>query len=185
MDAILPLLIAVLLAEMGSKTQTLAHQQSLISSHFRIMGVLTLTSLVSYGLAAAAGMYISTLIAFDARSLLFGLALLFAGLPMILKSRQPPALPENASVMSLVRHFTTVQFGDAAQFLVFAVAARLGTPVLAVIGALAGVLTACLIPMMLGQSWIKDGAITVARRIAAVLLSGFGFWLIISALRLI
>jgi Ca2+/H+ antiporter, TMEM165/GDT1 family len=185
MDAILPLMIAVILAEMGGKTQTLAHQQSLISSHLRIVGALTLTSLVSYGLAAAAGLYISTIIAFDARSLLFGLALLFAGLPMMLKSRLLQALPENASVMSLIRHFTTVQFGDAAQFLVFAVAARLGTPVLAVIGAIAGVLIACLIPMMMGRSWIKGSATTALRWVAAFLLSGFGFWTIISALRLI
>jgi Ca2+/H+ antiporter, TMEM165/GDT1 family len=184
MDAILPLLIAVLLAEMGGKTQLLAHQQSLISSHLRIIGILSLTSLISYGLAAAAGFYISTLIAFDARTLLFGLALLFAGLPMILQPKQPPALPENAPAISLTRHFTTAQFGDAAQFLVFAVAARLGTPVLSVIGALAGVLTACLIPMMLGRSWIRGGTLTAARRIAATLLSGFGFWVVVSALRL-
>jgi Ca2+/H+ antiporter, TMEM165/GDT1 family len=185
MDAILPLMIAVILAEMGGKTQTLAHQQSLVSSHLRIMGALTLTSLVSYGLAAAAGLYISALIAFDARSLLFGLALLFAGLPMLLKPKQLTALHENVSTASLARHFTTVQFGDAAQFLVFAVAARLGTPVLAVIGAIAGVILACLVPMMMGRSWIKGSATTAVRWGAALLLSGFGFWTIISALRLI
>lgn len=185
MEAILPLFFTVLLSEMGGKTQTLAHRHSLTSAHWRIMLVVALTSLISYGLAAVAGLYIGKLIAFDARTLLFGLALLFAGAPMVFKSRLPPELPASASTLTLIRHFATVQFGDAAQFLVFAVAARLGTPVLALVGAIAGILAACFVPMMMGRSWIKGSALMSIRIAAALLLSGFGGWAVVSALKIV
>jgi Ca2+/H+ antiporter, TMEM165/GDT1 family len=185
MDAILPLFFAVLLSEIGSKTQALAHQHSLISAHGRILLVVTLTSIISYGLAAIAGLYIGELIAFDARTLLLGLALLFAGVPMVLKSRAPPELPASASTLTLIRHFATTQFGDAAQFLAFAVAARLGTPALALIGATAGILTACFIPMMMGHQWLKGSALAAVRITCALLLCGFGGWMVVSALKIV
>ena len=185
MDAILPLFFAVLLSEMGSKTQALAHQQSLQSAHMRILLAVTITSVISYGLAAAAGLYMSQLMAFDARTFLFGLALLFAGLPMLLKPRTPPSLPANASTLTLIRHFATVQFGDAAQFLVFAVSARVGTPVLALVGATAGIVAACFVPMMMGQQWIKGSTLASIRLAAALLLSGFGGWAVVSALKIV
>jgi Ca2+/H+ antiporter, TMEM165/GDT1 family len=185
MDAILPVFFAVLLSEMGSKTQALAHQHSLISAHGRLLLVITLTSIISYGLAAVAGLYVGEVIAFDARTLLLGLALLFAGAPMVLKSRSPPELPASASTLTLIRQFATTQFGDASQFLVFAVAARLGTPVLALAGATAAILAASFVPMMMGPQWLKGSALATVRIASALLLCGFGGWMVVSALKIV
>jgi putative Ca2+/H+ antiporter (TMEM165/GDT1 family) len=183
-DALIPIFVAVLLSEMGSEPQIIAHANAANHSHIRILTALLCASLLSYGMATVAGLFIFPLIAFDARTMLFGLALMFAGVPMVLKSKVAAPLTPGASLLTFVRKFAVAQFGDGSQFLVLALVAKTGTPALVTCAALAGVIAACLIPMTLGQGWFKGTALRIIRLVCAFLLLATGFWMIVSALKI-
>ena len=180
MDAILPALLAVLLAETGGKTQGLVHAAGLARPELPVLGVLLLTTLTGLGVAAFGGSAIAHLLTPDARALLAGMALVFAGAPMLLPRRKPIAPPRH-----LVLALAKSQFGDASQFIVFAIAARADTPVLAVMGGVFGVTAAMLPPLMMGKGWPGKIPLTVLRTAAAMLLLIAGAGLAVGALRLI
>ncbi len=182
MDALIPIFVAVILAEMGSEPQAIAHANGATVPTMRIIGALLLATLVSYGVAAAGGLLILPLVAFDARTMLFGLALMFAGAPMLLKPKNAVPLTPGASTFTLARKFAVAQFGDGSQFLVLALVAKTGTPALVTAGAIAGLIAACTVPLMLRTSWFKGSMLRAVRLTCAVLLLVAGFWMIVSAL---
>ncbi len=180
MDAILPALLAVMLAETGGKTQALVHAAGLEQPEMPVFGVLLVTTLAGLGVAAYAGSAIAPLLTPDARKLLAGLALIFAGAPMLIPRRKPVKPPRH-----LWWSFARSQFGDASQFIVFANAARADTPVLAVVGGVLGVTAAMLPPLLLSKEWPGKMPLMLLRATAAILLVATGLWLGVSALRLI
>lgn len=182
MDALIPALVAVLLAEIGGKNQRLAHRAALAGfSSTRIILALLATLIVGLGIAALGGSWIGKMLTPDARLLLAALALLFAGVPMLLPVRVSPATPPR----HLLASFATGQFGDSAQFIVFALAARGDMPVFAAAGGMIGALIASLPPLLLAQEWPGRVPVKPLRLVAAALLIVAGFALAVRALRLV
>ena len=184
METVLPALIAVLLSEIGSKTQSFAHVLALAGRSGPALRALLFTSLAGYGIAAAGGIVVSQMIAFEARSLLFGVALLAAGLPMLFKLPKVPSLPDPPSFPRTVFGFARAQFGDSAQFLVFALAARGGNPALAALGGLCAVMVVTGAAVVLAGDWPKPAVLRGVRAGAGTLLSIAGFLIAINALGL-
>lgn len=186
MDVLLPVFVAVLLAETGGRVQARAH---LLSQTFgaggAILAALSLSTFASLLVAGIGGAWIAETISFQARTLLAGLALLFAGLPMILALKPPKEPGGKTPFAAGLRAFFPVQFGDASQFIVFAMAARTDQPVLGIAAGLVATLASAAFPIMMGRDWPGALPLTSLRRIAALFLTFAGAWLIVSALRLV
>ncbi len=187
MEALLPVFIAVMLAEIGGRTQAIGNVLSLSypQSQKTIFLGLLLASSASLAVASVGGSVMAGLMAYDARSLLFGLALMFAGVPMLLSVKRPVVKRLGSPLTSSVFGFGRVQFGDASQFIVFAVAARTGEPVLAVIGGLMGIMAANAPPIVMQRDWPSKLPLRPIRIVAAITLTLAGAFAVISALKLI
>ena len=187
MEALLPVFIAVILAEFGGRTQAVGNALSLSfpQNQSFLFGALGLASLVSLVVAGLGGAVLATMIAYDARSLLFGLALIFAGVPMFLSFKRPDIKRFGSPLASGVFGFGRVQFGDASQFIVFAVAARSGEPILAVIGGLLGIFATSAPAIVMQGDWPAKLPLRPVRMIAAFILTFAGAYAAVSALKLI
>lgn len=186
MEAILPVFIAILLAETGGRTQARGHDLQLrFNAAEAILGALGLTTLASLLIAGIGGAIVAGMISFDARSLLAGLALVLAGVPMVLPARPPREVNANSAFGAGLKGFAPLQFGDASQFIVFAMAARTGQIAFAVGAGVAATMIAVSVPVIMGRNWPGGFPLALSRRIAAVLLITAGCWMIITALRLI
>jgi Ca2+/H+ antiporter, TMEM165/GDT1 family len=185
-EAILPVFIAILLAETGGRAQARGHDLQLqFNAPGAILGALSLTTLASLLVAGIGGALIARAISFDARSLLAGLALLFAGAPMVLRARPAREVNAKSAFGAGLKGFAPLQFGDASQFIVFAMAARTGQIAFAVGAGAAATMIAVAVPVIMGRDWPGDFPLGISRRIAALLLVSAGCWMIITALRLI
>ncbi len=185
MDSIVPALLAVLLSETGGKTQMLARSRALAGDLGAALGALTIASLLAYGIAAIGGFLIGPLMPAEAKEMLFGLSLLFAGLPLLLKPKQAPAMIRGKGLPSALLGFIRTQFGDSAQFIVFALAARGSDPALALFGGLAGVLLAALLASAIGKDWPKGRPLLFIRWAIAILLIVIGSYMAVNAMGLI
>ena len=186
MEAILPVFIAILLAETGGRAQASGHDLQLrFDAPGAILGALSLTTLASLLIAGVGAAMIARMISFDARSLLAGLALLLAGVPMVLRARPTRQVNAKSAFGAGLKGFAPLQFGDASQFIVFAMAARTGQIAFAVGTGLAATMIAVAVPVMMGRNWPGDFPLVLSRRIAALLLIAAGCWTIVNALRLI
>jgi Ca2+/H+ antiporter, TMEM165/GDT1 family len=183
-ESLIPAFIAVLLAEMGSKTQNIAKVHGQIGSGGQALAAVAASSLFAYAVAAVGGILIGASLAFDARSLLFALALLFAGVPMMLAVKPEPLLDARPSYHQSLWAFVRSQFGDSAQFIVFALAARTTSAALPTIGALSGVVAACALPLIINKDWPEGTLLRTVRGGAGAVLSVTGFVIGVSALRL-
>jgi Ca2+/H+ antiporter, TMEM165/GDT1 family len=182
MDVLLPVFIAVLLAEMGGKVQALSHRLSQTSSH--VLAALIFATIISCAVAALGGAIIAPLISFHARTLLAGLALLLAGAPNLLPLRATPEPATAVGFFGLCLRFGRAQFGDASQFIVFAFAARANMPAL---GAVAGLLAVTLssAPAILAhEDWPGPLPLKLLRIGGAALLCIAGGVMIVFALQL-
>ena len=186
MDVLLPVFVAVLLAETGGRVQARAHLLSqTYGSGGAILAALSLSTFASLLIAGVGGAWVADTISFQARTLLAGLALLFAGLPMLLAVRPPGELGGKTVFPAALRAFLPVQFGDASQFIVFAMAARTDQPVLGIAAGLVATLASAAFPIMMGRDWPGALPLVLLRRVAAALLTLAGAWMIVSALRLV
>lgn len=152
MDALIPVFVAVLMAETGGRIQglTAALHDRFSNSAPTILAALTLTSLVSLIVAAIGGAVVADMVDFRTRTLLAGLAFAFAGAPMLFALKPNPA-PEMAPLAASFRAFAPAQFGDASQFIVFAMAARGDAPALALAAGTAAILAAASMPLLAGE----------------------------------
>lgn len=187
MEALLPVLVAVLLAEIGGRTQASGNALAIAypQHHSSVFAGLGLASLASLIVAALGGAVLATMIAYDARTLLFGLALIFAGIPMLRAVKAPKIKRFSSPLTASLFGFGRVQFGDASQFIVFAVAARSGEPVLAVIAGVMGIIAATTPAIVLQSDWPGKLPLRPIRLLAAIILTLAGAFAAISALRLI
>jgi Ca2+/H+ antiporter, TMEM165/GDT1 family len=184
LESLIPAFLAVLFAEMGSKTQNISKVHGQIRSGSQALIAVTASSIVAYSLAAVGGLLIAGRLAFDARSLLFALALLFAGLPMVLAVKPAQPLETKPSFSRTLWAFGRSQFGDGSQFIVFGLAARTGSALLPTIGAVCGVLAACALPLIINNDWPEGNLLRIVRGGAGTVLSITGFVIAINALQL-
>lgn len=186
METLLPVFVAVLLAETGGRIQAKSHSLNL---HFdaapAILAGLALSTLASLLVAGIGGAIVARSIGFEARTLLAGLALLVAGAPMAFRSPTVKAATGKTPFPASLKAFVPLQFGDASQFIVFALAARSGQPALAIGAGLAAALMAAAFPILAGRDWPGKLPLVLFRRIAAILLTCAGGWMVVSALHLI
>jgi putative Ca2+/H+ antiporter (TMEM165/GDT1 family) len=122
-----------------------------------------------------------------AASLLVALALVYAGIAGFFRpkpyesagtSRAGPFLVTAAS-------FFVLEFGDKTQFLTFAVAARFDSFALAAAGATAGIMTASLPAVLLGDALPKQAPMKGLRIGFGALFLAIGLFVAVSALRLV
>ncbi len=184
MDALVPLFVAVLIAELGGKAQMLAHMHGLERRSALGLSSLFLASLGSFGFAAAAGWLLAPQLPLEARHLLFAVALLFSGLHMLVSAPAVPTLQGQPALGASLWQFGRVMLGGDAAFLVFGMAAKSGTPILAALSGLVAIMVAGLAPIALGRDWpVKP--LRVIRRALGLLLAGAGFYLGISTMWLV
>ncbi len=184
MSVLLPVFLAILLGETGSKTQNLARDFGRQGPHLPVLCALLLASAISYAIGAFGGLWIGKLLAEEARLLLAGLALALAGGPMLWIGKPAEAKPRPASVFAMMVRFMLSQFGDGAQFIVFAFAAYAMSPVLALSGGLLGVIAATWVMLSLDRMGIKTGAESATRIGAGIVLLFTGGWLAVTALKI-
>lgn len=131
--------LAVLLGTVGARDQLIVAQFSAASG--RAGGVLAAAcaSAVLSSLAMAlAGQVIAHLLPDAAKTMLVAIALLFAAVEFAWKQRFEPPEEPTRSLTAITIVLFARQFGDGARFLVFAVAAATGAPVMAGIGGAIG-----------------------------------------------
>ena len=186
MDALLPVFVAILLGETGGRVQAVAHRLSETFSQTRaILAALALATFISLTIGAVGGAVVANLINFQARTLLAGLALIFAGAPMLLSRKPVAAIGGTKPFGTSLFHFARAQLGDASQFIVFGFAARADMPGFASAGGLAAVIISTLPPLLLRDEWPGSVPLGLLRRIAAVLLMIAGARMALGAMQLI
>jgi Ca2+/H+ antiporter, TMEM165/GDT1 family len=185
-DALIPAFIAVLLAETGDRVQHQAHQLGLSFSDRRaIYAALVVATLITLLTGAIGGALIARLLTFEARTLFTALALLIAGLPMLIKVT--PAKPAHSSrpfMTSLIRFFPA-QIAGASPFVIASLSARTDMAGFAFAGGFVAILVAATPPLLLREEWPGTFPLGALRYVAGALLIGAGLWLGLGALRLI
>jgi Ca2+/H+ antiporter, TMEM165/GDT1 family len=186
MNPLLPVLVACLLSELGGRTQANAHALGMSGTPPATMTAVLLTSsFLHYGIAAIGGELVRDYMPANARDLLYGLALIFAGLPLLLprKAIVPPAT--SPSAIKAFGKVVVAQFGDAAAFIVFAASARTGEPILSAFGAVLAMMLVGMVPVLAGKDWPGRFPVRTVRIMAAVLLTLFGAQAALTALAII
>lgn len=182
MEALLPALVACLLAETGGRVQLSTESYAANSRALALLAALFLSTIVSLSVGAAGGAFMARMVTYEARTLLLGLALILTGGTLLIRAKADP-LTEPHKGAPLWRYLAT-QLGDNSQFIVFAFAARGNAPVLAAVGGLAGVMLAGALPLMLDGDF-RRLPIKPLRRIAGGLLLAAGLVSALHALELI
>ncbi len=151
MDALLTTLLGCFLAEIGDRNQLLVMA---LAARFGRDGAIIAGVLVAVvanaTIAAAAGAFLAPMLGADARLLFLALALLFLGLGLLWRVKEPDPLdqwPTGPFLTSALGLFI-LGFGDGSQFLILGVATRTADPVLAATGGAIGVMAA-LVPAVL------------------------------------
>ena len=186
MDALIPVFIAVLLAETGDRVQNQAHRLGLtFADHRPIYAALIIVTLLTLSVSGIGGGYIANLLTYEARTLFAALALLLGGLPMLLKVKPAKPITQSRPFFASITRFFPAQIAGASPFIVAGLAARSDMAGFAIAGGFAGVVIAATPALLLRDEWPGGLPLILLRRIAAVLLIGAGLWLGVNALRLI
>lgn len=185
MNALVPVFVAILLAEMGGKVQgfsALMTRQGRGVSH--ILLTLGITALLLFAVAAVAGVLMAGIMPPDGRRLFFALSLLFAGVPM-LWTRPVEASAETGQGLQAIPRIVIQMATDGAPFIILAAAAYTASPALVVSAGTVAVLVAALFPAVMGAAWPGTIPLRALRIVAAVLLIAAAWWQAINALRII
>lgn len=186
MDALLPAFIAVLLAETGDRVQTQSHRLSLAVADLRpVWLALLLSGLIIFGVAASGGAYLSEMMSYRARSLLFGMALLLAGLPMLIRIKSAMPLSARNPFVTSLACLVPAQLASGSPFLIAALSARTDMPGLSVAGGYAAHIFAAALPLIGRAEWPGALPLPLLRRLAGIILVVAGLWTGLVALQLI
>lgn len=188
MDALLSAFVAAGLAEWGDRTQLLV---ALLAARTgrpgAVLAGLASAALASSLIAALAGQYLSGVIAIEALGLLLAIALLFAGIGGLISRKTPePDLARRAGpFLAAFLSCLVLELGDRSQFLTFAIAARFDSFALAGCGAAAGILAAGIPAALIGAGFRESLPLRPIRWTVAALFLVTGFFVGVSALRLV
>lgn len=187
MDVLLSAFIAVLLTEMGGKVQGNIRALSIRfpDAGPQLLGLVLFTSIASLAAGAAGGAVVAGMVEESARLLLVAIALLFAAIVMVIPFRVAPAPATSGPIATALPRLIAAQFGDASQFLVFALSAWSGEPIIAALAGTVAVVAAAAMPLARPDESEDRGAIAILRRIAASGLFLVGIILALTALRLV
>ncbi len=182
MEALLPALVACLLAEMAGRVAVTTESYAVTRPAWGLLAALLISTTLSLAIGAIGGAWMARLVTYEARTLLLGLALILTGGTLLIRPKADP-LSEPPKGAPLWRYLAT-QLGDNSQFIVFAFAARGNAPVLAALGGLAGVIAAGCLPLLLDKGFRRLPLLTL-RRASGGLLLLTGLWSALHALQLI
>ena len=181
-------LVAAALAQAGDRTPWLA---AILADRYRRPGVVIVAAALAlasdYALASVAGALAAPWMSPNAALLLLACALLLAGGGMVTRPKAPDRLTGwriGAFATSLLGVFI-LAFGDATQFIAFALAARSPVPSLAAVGATLGALAVLVPAAVLGEDAYRALPLTPARWGGASVLGVAGVVLGLEAARLI
>jgi Ca2+/H+ antiporter, TMEM165/GDT1 family len=185
-EALLPTFIALVLAETGGKVQRQTEALAMaFGARLTIIFALFLTSSVYLIVAGFAGIWVGELMNYQARTLMLGLALLFAASGVAWPKKSPASPPSGGALVTSLWRYAVAQFGDNSQFIVFAFAARGNAPLLATTAGVVGVLLASMPAFLYPTDWRKAVRLNSLRWVATGLLTLAGLISASAALRLI
>jgi putative Ca2+/H+ antiporter (TMEM165/GDT1 family) len=187
-DALLISFILAALGEWGDKTQLLALAFGLrFGRPGPVLAGVAVGALLNALLAAAGGMLVHGYITLRATSLLVAVAMIYAGVAGLIAPKKPD-LAENWKTGPFVTTavcFFLLEFGDKTQFITFGVSAQYGAMLLAAAGATLGVLASSAPAVLIGPQLDRMVPAKAIRIGAAILFLLAGFYVAVSALRLI
>jgi putative Ca2+/H+ antiporter (TMEM165/GDT1 family) len=180
MDALLSTFLAVLLAEMGDRSQILAAALAIrFRNDLAILAGLALASLLNVAISAAAGSLIDGWISEEPVRLFIALAYIFAGAGMLAWRRKVDILsgwktgPFFTSFLGLF----ILQFGDKSQFLIAASAANTPFWGFAFAGGLLGIFAACVPAIFLREKLAEILPIKLIRQVSGGAMLLWGLYL--------
>jgi Ca2+/H+ antiporter, TMEM165/GDT1 family len=188
MDVLLSTLLSVLFAEMGDRTQILA---AMLAVQFRgnrgVLFGLACAALLNCTISAFAGSLIDGWISEEPVRLFTALSYIFAGAGMLLWRRRMHGykhLQAGAFLTSFVGIFT-LQIGDKSQFLIAAGAANTPHWAFALTGGFIGIMAACVPAVLLKEKLAQILPIRKIRRVAGVVMTAIGGFMVLGAFKLI
>ncbi len=181
-------LVAAALAQAADRAPWLA---AILADRYRRPGIViaaaALALAVDYALASVAGAVAAPLLSPNAKLLLLACALLLAAGGMVTRPKAPDRLTGwrvGAFATPFLGLFI-LAFGDATQFIAFALAARSPVPALAAVGATLGALAVLALAAVLGEEAYRKLPLTPIRWAGAAVLGIAGVVLGLEAARLI
>jgi Ca2+/H+ antiporter, TMEM165/GDT1 family len=188
MDSLLITFLSVLLAECGNRPQLLAARLASRFQGSRIIWLAAFLALSANALIAAyAGSFVAEMISEDPVQLFIAIAYLFAAISMVWRPRSINLL-ENWKVgpfwTSSLGVFI-VQFGDRAQFLTLAQAAKTPAWGFTALGGFLGSAIIFFAAMLFKDKFVEIVPVEKIRKIAAVLFLSYGLYLAMGAWRLL
>lgn len=174
--------IAVLLGTIGSRDQLIVARFS--SASRRGAGVLAAavaSAALSAMAMALAGQVIADLLPDAAKTMLVAFALLFAAVELAWPARYARPEEPTRSLAAIVIVLVARQFGDGARFLVFAIAAATGAPVLAGIGGALGGALALAAAWAAGEALVARAALRTVRWALSAVALAFALFIGLSA----
>ncbi len=188
MDALVPAFVVALLAELGDRTQLLA---VLLGERFRrpaaVLAGIALASLLNMAIAAALGAEVALHVNHRAIQMMAGVGLILAASGAAFRVKPPPSIDRwtLGAFASSAGSFFILALGDKTQFVTGAIAAGSGHPLLAAVGAAAGVTLANAPAVVLGERWPTSVPMRAIRIGAGAVLALAGLFLVIGALGLV
>ena len=188
MDALLSTLFAVLIAEMGDRSQILAAALAIRFRNDRsVLIALILATIINCSISAFAGSMIDQWISEEPVRLFTALAYVFAGAGMLMWRRKVDVLANwktGAFLTSFLGIFI-LQFGDKSQFLIAAQAANTPYWGFTLAGGFIGIMAACVPAVLLRERLAAAIPITHIRRIGGIAMLLWGLYLALGAFKLI
>lgn len=180
-------LVAVALAQATDRTPLLA---AILADRYGRLPVLlgaVAALALGHGVAAAGGALVAPMLTPNARQLLLALALIFAGVSAPFPGRSPDRLAgwRLGALATSFLGLVIMAFGDSAQFITAAAAARSPVPPLAAVGATLGSLAVVVPAAMLGEAGWQRLPLRRLRLAIAGLLLVTGTILALGALSLV
>jgi Ca2+/H+ antiporter, TMEM165/GDT1 family len=188
MDALLNSLIAVLLAEMGDRTQILAAVLAIRFGNNRaVIGGLALATAINCVLAATAGSLIDGWISQEPVRLFTALSFVFAGIAMLSKRKKVNILArwKNGALFTSTFGLLILEFGDKSQFLILAQAANTPHWGLAALGGWIGIMIACVPAILMREKLAEMLPIKNIRIAGGIALLLWGTYMMLGAFKLV
>lgn len=186
MEAVVPVFIAILLAELGGKVSRFTEAQARSADvPERVWLPLITASLLGMAIATLAGLTVAHILGHRAGTMLVGLALMFAAIPEFRLGKAKSAPPVKDDFVGRLAQIGTNQFGDNAQFLAFAFSAHTELPVLVAGSGLFAILAAHLPVILDPHGWRARMRLSVIGPVARVLLLLVGIYATLFAMELI
>jgi Ca2+/H+ antiporter, TMEM165/GDT1 family len=188
LEALLASFVAAALGEWGDKTQWLVVA---LAVRYRrpgpILAGVFVAALANALIASFGGVFVHDRINLRAISLLVALALVFAGVAGLIRTKKYETDQSSRAGPFLVAaaSFFVLEFGDKTQFLTFALSARFDAFALAAAGATAGVMASSVPAALLGDGLAKAVPLKGLRIGLGALFLAIGLFVGVSALRLI